>query len=74
MKQQRRRLTSMEYHPGILINQIPVEGIPGLLFLAATLFMLLAAVPATRDFLMITWGAGIIWAGGLYYWRNQTRW
>jgi hypothetical protein len=74
MKLQRRRLTSMEYHPGILIDQIPVEGIPGLLFLAATLFMFLAAVPATRDFLMITGGAGIIWAGVLYYWHNQTRW
>jgi hypothetical protein len=64
----------MEYHPGILIDQIPVRGIPGLLFVAATLFIFLAAVPATRDFLMITGPAGIIWAGVLYYWRNQTRW
>jgi hypothetical protein len=64
----------MEYHPGINIAHIPVKGIPGLLFLIATLFTFLVGIPMLRDFLLVTGAAGIIGAGIIYYWHNQTRW
>ena len=74
MKTQRKRLTSMQYHPGINIAEIPVKGLPGLLFLLATVFTFLVGIPMLRDFLMITGAAGMIGAGLMYYWHNQTRW
>ena len=64
----------MRYHPGIRIDRIPVRGIPGFLFVIATWFICLAGVPATRDFLLVSGGAGLVGAGILYYWHNQTRW
>lgn len=64
----------MEYHPGIRIDSIPVEGIPGLLFVAATLVLFMGSIPAVREFLLITGSVGVAWAGVLYYWHNQTRW
>ncbi len=67
-------LGKMEFHRGIRIDSIPVEGFPGLLFVLATVFMFLGAIPATREFLLISGGAGIIGAAVLYYWHNQTRW
>jgi hypothetical protein len=74
MTQENRLLAHTRYHPGIRIDEIPVRGIPGLLFVAATLFMFLVGVPATRGFLLITGSAGIVGAALLYYWHNQTRW
>jgi len=62
------------YHPGILIDRIPVSGIPGLLFTIAIWWMVLGAIPAARTFLFITGGAGVIGAALLYYWHNQTDW
>jgi hypothetical protein len=64
----------IEFHQGIRIDKIPVEGIPGLLFVFATVFMFAAAIPAVREFLLITSIPGIFGAGILYYWRHQTRW
>ncbi len=63
-----------EFHQGIRIDKIPVDGIPGLLFVFATVLMFAAAIPAVREFLLITGIIGIIGAGALYYWHNQTRW
>ncbi len=63
-----------EFHQGIRIDKIPVDGIPGLLFVFATVFMFAAAIPAVREFLLITGSLGILGAGALYYWHNQTRW
>jgi len=63
-----------EFHRGIRIDSIPVEGFPGLLFVFATLYMFLGAIPATREFLLISGSAGVLGAGLLYYWHNQTRW
>ena len=64
----------MSYHPGIRIDRIPVNGIPGIMFVAATIFMFLGTVPAAREFFVITGITGILGAGFLYCWRNQTRW
>jgi hypothetical protein len=64
----------IEFHQGIRIDKIPVEGIPGLMFVFATVFMFAASIPAVREFLLITSIPGIIGAGVLYYWHNQTRW
>jgi len=64
----------IEFHQGIRIDKIPVEGIPGLMFMFATVFMFAASIPAVREFLLITSIPGIIGAGVLYYWHNQTRW
>jgi len=63
-----------EYHRGIRIDSIPVRGFAGLLFVFATMFMFLGASPAIRELLLICGPAGLIWAGILYYWHNQTRW
>jgi len=63
-----------EFHRGIRIDSIPVEGFPGFLFVVATALMFLGAIPATREFLLITGSAGIVGAALLYYWHNQTRW
>jgi hypothetical protein len=68
----RKWLEHTEYHPGIRIHSVPVRGLPGLLFVVATL--MLVAAPAARDFLIMTGGAGLCWAGILYWWHNQTRW
>ncbi|MBZ5497487.1 MAG: hypothetical protein LAP85_13885 [Acidobacteriia bacterium] len=64
----------VEYHQGIRIDKIPVDGIPGLIFVFATVFMFAAAIPAVLEFLLITGILGVIGAGALYYWHNQTRW
>ncbi len=63
-----------EYHQGIRIDKIPIDGVPGLMFVIATVFMFAAAIPAVREFLLITSIPGIIGAGIRYYWLNQTRW
>jgi len=62
----------IRFHPGIKINEIPVSGFAGVLFASATMLMVLT--PVARDFLLITGSAGMIWAGVLYWWHNQTRW
>src|SRR2546428_13867852 len=72
MEEQRIRLTSMRYHPGIRIDRIPVQGIPGFLFVIATWFICLAGVPATRDFLLVSGGGGLAGGGDFYYSPNQT--
>jgi hypothetical protein len=64
----------MQYHQGIRIDSIPVNGIPGFLFVGTTLVMFPGSIPAVREFLLVTGPAGIIWSGVLYHWRNQTRW
>jgi len=63
----------IEYHPGIRIDKIPVEGAMGFLFVVATLLIFLS-IPAMRGFLLITGPFGLIGAGILYFWHNQTRW
>jgi precorrin-3B methylase len=69
---ERKWLEHTEYHPGIRIHRVPVQGVPGLLFVAAIL--LLVGAPVARDFLMIAGAAGLGGAGILYWWHNQTRW
>jgi hypothetical protein len=66
-------LSSMQYHRGILINRIPVEGIPGALLIAVMMVAILGT-PAARQFFLITGAAGVFWAGIIYWWHNQTRW
>lgn len=63
----------IEYHPGIRIDKIPVEGTAGFIFVAATLLIFLS-IPAVRGFLLITGTFGVLGAGILYFWHNQTRW
>ena len=70
----KRQLQNVDFHQGIRIDKIPVEGTPGFLFMAATLLIFLAGIPAVREFLLITSIAGAIGAGLLYFWHNQTRW
>lgn len=67
-------LSSMQYHRGILIDQIPVKGFPGVLFVAATMITVLGGIPAAREFFLIAGAVGVVWAGILYWWHNQTRW
>jgi hypothetical protein len=64
----------VDFHQGIRIDKIPVDGIPGLLFVFATVFMFAYEIPAVREFLLITSIAGVFGSGILYYWHNQTRW
>jgi hypothetical protein len=64
----------VEFHKGIRIDEIPVDGVAGLFFVFATVFMFAYAIPAVREFLLITSIPGVIGAGVLYYWHNQTRW
>ncbi len=66
-------LTSMQYHRGILTHNIPVRGVPGALLVAVMLVAILGT-PAARQFFLLTGTVGIIWAGVLYWWHNQTRW
>ena len=66
-------LSSMQYHRGILTNNIPVRGIPGALVVAAMIVAILGT-PAARQFFLVTGGVGIAWAGIMYWWHNQTRW
>ncbi len=66
-------LMSMQYHRGILIDKIPVSGFPGALFVAVMLVSIIGT-PAARDFFLITGTTGLIGAGILYWWHNQTRW
>ncbi len=66
--------SNIEFHQGIRIDKIPVEGIPGLLFVAATVITFFGGILAVREFLLITAIPGVIGAGILYYWHNQTRW
>jgi hypothetical protein len=64
----------MQYHPGIRIDSIPVSGLPGLMFVCATLLMFMGSIPAVRELFYITGPAGLLWSGVLYYWHHQTRW
>ncbi len=66
-------LSSMQFHRGILTDKIPVQGIPGALLVAVMLVAILGT-PAARQFFLVTSAAGIIGAGVIYWWHNQTRW
>ncbi len=66
-------LTSMQYHRGILTYEIPVRGVPGAL-LVGVMAVAILGMPAAREFYLLTGAAGIVWAGVLYWWHNQTRW
>ncbi len=63
----------MRYHRGILTDQIPVEGFPGMLVVAA-MMIAIVGTPAAREFFLATVSVGIAWAGIAYWWHNQTRW
>ena len=65
---------AMETHPGILISRIPVSGWGGAIFTLAVLLTFLIGMPASRGFIALTSMFGILYAGFLYYWHNQTRW
>jgi hypothetical protein len=64
----------VDFHQGIRIDSIPVDGIPGLMFVLATVFMFAYEIPAIRELFLISSSVGILGAGILYYWHNQTRW
>ena len=66
-------LMSMQYHRGILTDKIPVRGVPGALLVAVMLVAILGT-PAAYQFFMLTGAVGVVWAGILYWWHNQTRW
>jgi hypothetical protein len=62
-----------EYHKGISLHKIPVEGAVGLLFVFATLYIFGIGIPAVRQMLLITVPLGIFGAGALYFWRTHHR-
>ncbi len=66
-------LSSMRFHRGILTNDIPVQGFPGVL-LVAVMMVAVLGTPAARQFFLITGTVGFVWAGVMYWWHNQTRW
>ncbi len=61
-------------HRGILIDQIPAKGVAGLIFALGTMAILLIGIPEVRLFFAVSLAAGALLGGGLYFWRNQTRW
>ncbi len=63
----------MQFHRGILTDKIPVQGFPGALLVAVMLVAILGT-PAARQFFLVTSAGGIIGAGVIYWWHNQTRW
>ncbi len=58
-----------EYHRGISMHHIPVQGAVGLLFVFATLFIFGVGIPACRELLLITGSLGVLGSGGLLYWH-----
>ncbi len=58
-----------EYHRGISMHHIPVQGAVGLLFVFATLFIFGVGIPACRELLLITGSLGILGSGVLLYWH-----
>jgi hypothetical protein len=64
-------LVSMQYHRGILTDKIPARGIPGALLVAVMMIAVLG-MPAARQFFLITGAVGVLWAGLLYWWHNQS--
>ncbi len=66
-------LSSMQFHRGILTNNIPVRGFPGLL-LVAVMMVAVLGTPAAWQFFLMTGSAGLMGAGIMYWWHNQTRW
>jgi hypothetical protein len=58
-----------EYHRGISIHRIPVEGAVGLLFAFATVFIFAVGIPAVRGLLLITGTFGILGSGILHFWH-----
>ena len=59
------------YHPGISMHKIPAEGIVGLLFALATVFIFGVGIPAVRGLLVITGIFGVFGSGILYWWRTR---
>ena len=68
-----RYLSSMQFHRGILTDQIPVQGFAGALVVAA-MIVAIRGTPAARQFFAVTGAVGTVWAGITYWWHNQTRW
>jgi len=55
----------------VITNRIPVKGLTGLVFVVAFLVILLAAVPATRWFLLLSAPAGALVGVILYLLRSR---
>ncbi len=66
-------LSSMQFHRGILTNEIPVQGFPGVL-LTAVMMVAILGTPAAWQFFLVTSAVGVMGAGIMYWWHNQTRW
>ena len=66
-------LVETKQHPGIRIDKIPVSGAAGLIFVIGALSIFLIGVPLIRGFFPIMVVGGIVGAGLLHWWRNQTR-
>jgi hypothetical protein len=60
-----------EYHKGISMHKIPVEGAVGLLFAFATVFIFVVGIPAVRGLLVITGISGMLGPGILCLWRTH---
>ena len=61
-------------HQGIRIDQIPVSGVGGLIFAIGIVLLALIGLPEARALGAVGLGGGVIFAGVLYFWHNQTRW
>ncbi len=59
------------YHQGIHIDRIPVQGVMGLLFVFATLFIFGLGIPAVRTLGAIAGVLGVAGSAFLYYWHRN---
>ena len=64
----------MRPHSGIRIDQIPADGVGGFLFTIAIAAIGLIAFPEIRFLATIGLVGGVMFAGFLTFWHNQTRW
>jgi hypothetical protein len=62
----------LQYHRGIAIHHIPVEGAVGLLFVVATVLIFAVGVRQVREVLLFTVPLGIVGGGLLLYWHKHS--
>jgi len=60
----------MDKHPGIRIDQIPVEGWVGLVFVLGIIGIALVGHPAMRVLMLISLIGGVIGAFFLFLWHK----
>ncbi len=62
---------TVNYHPGISMQHIPVEGAVGLLFVVATCLIFFLGIPAIREILVVTLPLGILGGTLLLHWHKD---